>query len=112
MTSKTATDLINEVASLLGISEAGEALGNVESTIIDGSIDPVLEEVEHIVYIGDRDDIPGRYFQTLARLVAVHAAAKFANGTPDMATIRVHENRLRELAAGQPSYQTLKVDYF
>lgn len=111
-TSRTADDLVYEVAGLLGIVEAGEALGSVEYDTIDKAIDPVLEEVSDIAYIGDRDDIPNRFFQTLARLVAVHASAKFSNATPDMAAILTHEQRLRQLAAQQPSYQTLKVDYF
>ncbi len=111
-TSRTASDLVYEVASLLGISEAGEALGTVEYDAIDKAIDPVLEEVSDIVSIFDRDEIPTRYFQTLARLVTVHAAAKFSNATPDMAAIRTHEQRLRELAAAQPSYQTLKPEFF
>jgi|SRR3954469_4563961 hypothetical protein len=111
-TSKTADNLVYEVAAILGISEAGEALGSVEYDTIDGNIDPVLEEVSTIIYTGDRDDIPFRYFQTLARLVAVHSAAKFSNGTVDLAKVREHEQRLRELAAAKPSYQTLKVDFF
>lgn len=111
-TTRTASDLVYEVASLLGILESGEALGSIEFDTIDKAIDPVLEEVADIAYIGDRDDIPNRYFQTLARLVTVHAAAKFSNATPDMATIRIHEQRLRELAAELPSFQTLRTDYF
>ena len=111
-TSRTADDLVYEVAGILGIVEAGEALGQVEYDTIDKNIDSVLEEVSSIVYIGDRDDIPSRYFQTLARLVTVHSAAKFSNQTPDLATIRQHEQRLRELAAQAPSYQPLKADYF
>lgn len=111
-TSRTASDLVYEVGALLGIVEAGEALDSVVFDTIDKAIDPVLEEVSDIAYIGDRDDIPNRYFQTLARLVAVHASAKFSNATPDMQAILTHEQRLRQLAAQQPSYQTLKPEFF
>jgi len=109
---KTADNLVYEVAGILGIAVAGEALGDIEYSTIDGSIDPVLSEVENIVYIGDRDEIPSRYFQTIARLVAVHAAAKFSNSPVDMAMVAQHEARLRYLVAMQPTYQTLKTEYF
>lgn len=108
--SKTADNLVYEVASILGKAVAGESLGAVEYETIDGSIDPVLAEVEAIAYIGDRDDIPDKYFQTIARLVAVHAAAKFANAPVDLSAVRDHESRLQYLAAGGRSRRTLRVD--
>lgn len=108
--SKTADNLVYEVASILGKAVAGESLGAVEYETIDGSIDPVLAEVETIAYIGDRDDIPDKYFQTIARLVAVHAAAKFANSPVDLSAVRDHESRLQYLAAGGRSRRTLRVD--
>lgn len=110
--SKTADNLVYEVAGILGISVAGEAIGSVEYTTIDGNIDPVLAEISDIAYIGDRDDIPDRYFQTIARLVAVHSAAKFSNAPVDLALVRQHETRLRSLAAGAGSAETLKAVYY
>lgn len=109
---KTADNLIYEVAGILGKAVAGEALGSVEYDTIDGNIDPVLSEIEDIVYIGDRNEIPSRYFQTIARLVAVHSAPKFSSAPVDLGTVMQHEQRLRQLAAGQPTYQTLKSEYF
>lgn len=110
--SKTADNLVYEVAGILGISVAGEAIGSVEYTTIDGNIDPVLAEIEGIAYIGDRDDIPDRYFQTIARLVAVHSAAKFSNAPVDLALVRQHETRLRSLAAGTATTEPLKTTYY
>ncbi|WP_425909031.1 hypothetical protein [Nitrobacter sp. TKz-YC02] len=99
-------------AAILGISVAGEALGSVEYTTIDGNIDPVLAEIEGIAYIGDRDDIPDRYFQTIARMVAVHSAAKFSNSPVDLAVVQQHETRLRYLAANAVTHEPLKTEYF
>lgn len=110
--SKTADNLVYEVAAILGKAVAGEALGQPEYDTIDNNIDPVLAEIENIVYVGDRDDIPDRYFQTIARLVAVHSAAKFSNAPVDLVEVTKHENRLRDLAASQPTYQTQKAVYF
>ncbi len=110
--SKTADNLVYEVAAILGKAVAGEALGQPEYDTIDNNIDPVLAEIEGIVYIGDRDDIPDRYFQTIARLVAVHSAAKFSNTPVDLVEVTKHENRLRDLAASQPTYQTQKAVYY
>lgn len=109
---KTADNLVYEVAALLGISVVGEALGSVEYTTIDDNIDPVLAEIENIVYIGDRDAIPDRYFQTIARLVAVHSAAKFSSAPVDLALVQQHESRLRSLAAGTVTTETLKAVYY
>lgn len=109
---KTAENLVYEAAGILGKAMAGESLGEVEYKTIDGNIDPVLGEIEDIVYVGDRDEIPNRYFQTIARLVAIHSAAKFSNAPVDLAAVMQHEQRLRQLASGQPTYQTLKTEYF
>lgn len=110
--SKTADNLVYEVGSLLGKAVAGETLGDVEYTTIDGSIDPVLAEVSRIVYIGDRDDIPDEFFQTIARLVAVHSAAKFANATVDLEEVAKHEARLRSLATNSRPYQPVRMSFF
>lgn len=110
--SKTADNLVYEVAAILGKAVAGEALGQPEYDTIDNNIDPVLAEIENIVYVGDRAAIPDRYFQTIARLVAVHSAAKFSNAPVDLVEVTKHENRLRYLAASQPTYQTQKAVYY
>lgn len=109
---KTADDLVYEVASILGKAVAGESLGQPEYETIDGNIDPVLAEIQDIVYVGDRNEIEDKFFQTIARLVAVHSAAKFSNVPVDLATIAQHEQRLRYLAAQSPTYETSKVSYF
>lgn len=110
--SKTADNLVYEVAGILGKAVAGEALGQPEYDVIDGNIDPVLAEIQTIVYIGDRDDIPNGYFQTIARLVAVHSAAKFSNSPVDLAVVEQHEQRLRYLVSVQPTYQAAHGEYF
>lgn len=109
---KTADNLVYEVAALLGKAVSGEALGQPEYETIDSNIDPVLAEIEDIVYVGDRDEIPNRYFQTIARLVAVHSAAKFSNSPPDQAGITEQESRLRFLSAADPTFQPAVGEYF
>ena len=109
---KTAEQLVYEVAAILGKVVAGESLGQPEYETIDGNIDPVLAEIEGIVYIGDRDEIEDKYFQTIARLVAIHSAAKFSNAPVDQKAITEHETRLRFLAAGDPTYQPAQGNYF
>lgn len=106
----TADDLIYEAASILGKAVAGESIGSVEYETINPCLDRVLSEVSNLVYIGDRDDIPDRYFQTIARLVAIHAAAKFANAPVDLSAVREHEDRLQYLASGGRSRRTLRMD--
>jgi len=108
--SKTADNLVYEVASILGKAVAGEALGQPEYDTIDGNIDPVLAEIESIVYVGDRDEIPDKFFQTIARLVAAHSAAKFSNSPVDLAVVDQHEARLRYLAAEARTRTTLKIE--
>lgn len=109
---KTAENLVYEVAAILGKSVVGEALGQPEYDTIDGNIDPVLAEIESIVYVGDRDEIEDKYFQTIARLVAVHSAAKFSNAPVDLVEIAKHEQRLKYLAAAEPTYQIAQGSYF
>jgi hypothetical protein len=109
---KTADQLIYEAASILGKAVAGEALGAPEYDALNDSVDDVLHEVEHIVYIGDRDLIPSRYFLTLARLLAVHSAPKFSNVPPDLGQVAIHEGRLRYLAARSSTYERLRGEYY
>jgi hypothetical protein len=107
---KTANDLVYEAAGILGIAVAGEALGAVEYDTINSNIDPVLAEVERLVHIGNRDAIPDLFFQTIARLVAVHSAGKLSNSPVSLDQIRLHEDRLQYLAATGRLRRTLRVD--
>jgi hypothetical protein len=109
---KTADNLVYEVAGILGRAVPGEALGQIEYDTISGNIDPVLGEIASIVYVGDRNAIPDNLFQTIARLVAVHSAAKFSNAPVDLDAVRQHENRLRYLAAPVVTSEPLKTEYF
>lgn len=109
---KNADNLVYKAASILGKAIAGESLGSVEYQTIDACIDDVLDEISEIVYIGDRDEIPVRYFQTIARLIAIHAAAEFAGAPVDMEQVTKHESRLRFLAANEPTYQVQAGHYF
>ena len=111
MTDRTADQLVNEVAGILGKLTPGEALSDEDHTTIDNCIDPVLAEVDDIVSVS-RDNIPERYFQTLARLVAVHAAPKYSNAPVDLAQVQIHEQRLRFLSVNGPTYQPVRAEYF
>lgn len=109
---KTSDQLVYEVAGLLGIAVSGEALGAVEYETISNNIDPVLSEVERIVHVGDRESIPDLFFQTIARLVAVHSAAKLSNAPVDLDQVAQHEARLRYLATGVRVYTPVRTQFF
>jgi hypothetical protein len=108
----TAEELINKAAAILGKYVPGEALGDVEHTVIDHCIDDVLAEISKIVDIGDRDEIPNLLFETIARMVAIYASAEFSNQPVDLAMVNQHEMRLRYLIAQTPTYQILATNYF
>jgi hypothetical protein len=110
--SKTADDLVYEVASILGRAVAGEALGQPEYDTIDGKIDGVLGRIAKIVYIGDRDEIPEDLFDNIALIVAAFAGPKFSNEKPDMAYIKSLEADLRYLVADAPTYQVQRGEYY
>ena len=109
---KTAEDLVYEVAGILGKIIAGESLGAVEYQTIDGKIDGVLGRIRSIVYIGDRDAIPIEYFDNIALMVSQFAGAKFSNSPPDLAAVKGLEQDLRYLVADSPTYEVLKSEYF
>ncbi|QOZ68885.1 hypothetical protein [Bradyrhizobium arachidis] len=108
----TAEELINKAAAILGKYVPGEALGDVEHATIDKCIDDVLAEIAKIVAIGDRDEIPNVVFETVARLVAIYAAAEFSNQPLDLAAVQQHEMRLRYLVAQTPTYEILATNHF
>ena len=111
MADRTAEQMIQEVAAILGKFVPGEALQAVEQDTIDGCIDQVLDEVDGIVSV-NREAIPLKYFETLARLIAVHAASKFSNTPLDLAAVYQHEARLRYLVASAPTYQVAVGEYY
>jgi hypothetical protein len=108
----TSAELINKAASILGKYVPGEALGAVEHDTIDSCIDDVLEEIAKIVMVPDRDAIPNLLFETIARLVAIYAAAAFSNTQAPLQAIQDHEQRLRYLVAQTPTYEILRTQYF
>lgn len=108
----SAEELINKAAAILGKYVPGEALGDVEHATIDKCVDDVLAEIAKIVVIGDRDEIPNVVFETVARLVAIYAAAEFSNQPLDLAAIAQHEMRLRYLVAQTPTYEILTTNHF
>jgi hypothetical protein len=109
---RTAEEAINKAAAILGKYVPGEALGDVEHQTISDALDDTLKETAKIVAIGDRDQIPGVLFETIARLTAIHAASEFSNQPLDLNAIFNHEQRLRYLVAQTPTYETLGVYYF
>lgn len=110
--SHSSEELINKAAAILGKYVPGEALGATEHDTIDRCIDDVLAELSKVVVIPDRDDIPNLYFETVARILAIYAAAEFSNTPLDIGAIMQHEQRLRYLIANTPTYEILKTNYF
>jgi hypothetical protein len=110
--SHSSEELINKAAAILGKFVPGEALGAVEHDTIDGCIDDVLTELGKIVAIPDRDDIPNLVFETVARILAIYAAAEFSNQPLDLGAVFQHEQRLRYLIANTPTYEVLRTNYF
>ncbi len=109
---RTADNLVYEVAGLLGKVIAGESLGAVEYQTIDGKIDGVLGRISKIVYIGDRDAIPIELFDNIALMVAQFAGPMFSNGVPNMEVVSGLERDLRYLVANGPIYDVMKPGFF
>lgn len=111
-TTHTSEELINKAAAILGKYVPGEALGDVEHTVIDRCIDDVLAEISPIIVIGNRDQIPNIAFETVARLVALYAASEFSNAPLPLADVQQHEMRLRYLISQTPTYEILATNSF
>ena len=109
---RTSEQLINKAAAILGKYVPGEALGDVEHETISTAVDDVLSEISKIVAISDRDEIPLNLFETVARLVAIYAAAEFSNQPVDLGAVLQHEMRLRYLIAQTPTYEPVKANFF
>ena len=104
-------ELVNRTAALLGKYVPGEALGAIEHDTIERCLDDVLAEVGQIVIV-DKEMIPNIYFESVARLCAIYAAADFSNQPLDLDAVASHEKRLRYLVSRTPSYEVLKTNYF
>jgi hypothetical protein len=109
---RTSEQLINKAAAILGKYVPGEALGDVEHDTLSRAVDDVIAEIAKIVAISDREEIPLNLFETVARMVAIFAAADFSNQPVNLSAVLEHEMRLRYLIAQTPTYEPVKASFF
>lgn len=113
MTTYTRAQLVTEAAECLQIIGAGQSLDAGDGAKIDAKIDSLIERLsaDEVVDIPDLAEIPAVYFEALAELLANSVSTKF--GLPySEDKRRVFEAQLRRTAAGEPSLETLRTEYF
>lgn len=110
---KTLTDLKTEAFGILTGEDAFNSPAPEELDAIGMYVDPLLEQLaaDEIVYIGDSNAIPDKYFLPLARLLANVAGPRFGSAMNEQAK-QTDEATLRRLTAGKPTYEVLKATYF
>jgi hypothetical protein len=107
--SKTADDLVYEVAGILGKVVPGEELGSVEYDKINAQVTSALDMISGIVVL-DSSDIPDNLFKAIADIVAACAAPHFGGSEPNPDVLERLEDRVRYLSAPGRILRTLKID--
>jgi len=111
-TTATSSELIYEAAGDIGAVLPGEALSAEDYEAFDRRLDWMLDDIANVLYIGDKDAIPNIYCMTLSRMLGNLAGAKVV-GTPlNREAWNMDKIHLRELAARDPTGETLKAVYY
>ena len=113
-------DIRNRALKLLGAIAAGEAASAEDAADVDEIYLSVFDELvqENIAVWGNgtTDEIPEKFVESLARLVAARAAPAFdvpaINGLSPEAVEDRAWMRLRRMIAPDPTSRPLRVDYF
>ena len=108
----TAQQVINKAAGDLGRLVPGEALGDVEQTVLTTAYNAVLAEISKILHIGDPDQVPAVAFECISVLTALFAASDFSNAPLDYNAVENIEQRLRYLIAQTPTYEPVAAYFF
>lgn len=106
-------ELVTEAAEKLTIVGAGQSLDAEDGNKIDGKIDALIEQLsaDDVVDIPDVAEIPARYFDALAELLANVSATKFGMAYSEDKK-RVFEGHLRRTASQPPTGEVLRSEYF
>ena len=110
---KTRDQLIQRALKNIGIIEPGEAPSPEDYATVDDLIDPLIAQLaaDEIIYISDPDAIELEYYLPLARLLGNAAGPDFGSAINEQAKA-IDEQILRRLSATEPTFETLKVEYF
>lgn len=113
---KSRQDLVNQALFNLGVLVIGQNAGAEEYNLVDGIVDPMLEELigRDIVFVQDVDAIEDRYFLSLGHVLAGQAASLFGMQNDQALAARMikGEKDLRVLSAMRPTYETLEVQAY
>jgi hypothetical protein len=96
MAAKTRTELVNQALYNLGVLTIGQSAGAEEFNLVDGLVDPMIEDLiaRDIVFIEDVDAIEEKYFLHLAHLLAGHAASLFGMQNDQAVAARAERAKL------------------
>lgn len=109
---KTRDQLVDRALEKLGVVGSGQSAEAEDQARVDSVVDATLGDLaaRRIIYVANEDAIPVEWFEWLADLLADNVAEDF--GRVRDATKRLYaESMLRNLVAGMPTYEPLKVEY-
>lgn len=113
MATKTRRELAEQALADLGLLSLGQPAGAEELAKVEGNIDPLLAllSTTRVIDIPDSDEFEEAVFLPLAARLA-EACAVWAGRQEDQAKILSLESKLRVITNGQPTYETVRAEYF
>lgn len=110
MATKTRADLVTKILEKKAIIAAGETADAVVYDLVDGYVDPALEELSILkVQIPDAEAIHFALFNSLADYIAENVSEA---GPKNPQAQLVALNQLRLLTRGQPTYEPQQQESF
>lgn len=76
---RSSADLVSEALANLGVLAAGQPIDPEDFSNVNEKLDAIYRKLAglEIVFVSDRDNIPGAWFADLADIVAGECASKF-----------------------------------
>ena len=126
---RTATELVNEALAILGVLSPGQATDPEDFDLVNNTLDSIFRKLAalEVCYVADANNIPGAWFQSLAKIVAGEVAAKFGSRPDDYQQLVMAglggvqgidvgfgagAKELRAMRRGRPTGETLQTYYF
>lgn len=110
---KTRAELVIRALRKLLVVGSGQSPEDEDVELVDGVVDATLADLaaRRVVYVANEDEIDVAVFEPLADILADNVAADFGKAK-NPAMVDLAEMKLKAITATEPTYETLRNDYF
>lgn len=126
---RSSSDLVLEVLKRTNVLAVGQAVDPEDFTLVNDGLEAIFRKLAglEIVYVGDRDNIPGQWFSDLADIVAGESGPALGISGQDLADLVTKglggiggvdvgagaaAKSLKIICRGKPTYEIFRMTTF